>query len=73
MNFSKSQKDLGYRATVKYFESVLEKCHPSNVEFVSEEMKKAKQNTGETLIDIIIEIIIDDENSGHDCKLVTVD
>lgn len=56
-NFEKSGRDLGYKATVKYYENLLLKCHPSNGEKIELLLEEAKQEKGDSLCDIIIGII----------------
>jgi|GEM_PF-258601 len=73
INFQKSKKDLGYNALVKYYEQILPQCHPTGVEQTKKRLKDAKCRKGETLSDIIIEIIQDSDNTGHDCVLETID
>lgn len=56
-NSEKSKKDLGYIETIKYYESVLLRCHPTNIDNVKALIKDLKEENGETLFDIIIHII----------------
>lgn len=60
-NSDKSKIDLGYSATVKHYRNMLKRCDPSNVQSVRELLKDAENQKGDTLFDIIIEII-----KGHD-------
>jgi RNAse (barnase) inhibitor barstar len=71
INFSKSSREFGYEATVEYYNNILKKCHPLNKESVKILLHNAENNIGKTLMDIIIEIINDTDNSGHDCILET--
>jgi hypothetical protein len=71
-NFKKSTSDFGYEATVKYYEKMITRCHPANIPHVQSQLNAAKNKTGKTLMDIIVEIIINTDNSGHDCQLETV-
>ena len=65
-NSDKSKKDLGYKATVEYYENILTRCHPTNINRVNELLENAKREMGDTLFDIIIQIII-----GHqDIELI---
>ena len=73
INFNKSKKDFGYDTTIKYYETILKTCHQSNVEYIKGLLEKARQYIGETLLDIIIEIILDTDDSGHDCLLEIYD
>lgn len=71
INFSKSKRDFGYEATVRYYEHCLEICHPTSKQIIEKKLADAKNNVGPTLLDIIVEIILDTDNSGHFCSLVT--
>ena len=71
INYKKSKADFGYHATVAYYERILVRCHPSNIPFVQEKISAAKSRNGQTLLDIIVEIILNTDNSGHDCTLET--
>jgi len=72
-NFSKSRKDFGYKATVKHYERILGICHPSNVDSVQKHLKAANAKTGDTLLDIIVGIITDTNDTGHDCELEAIE
>ncbi|MBR3342538.1 MAG: barstar family protein [Clostridiales bacterium] len=73
VNALKSKTDLGYEETVRHWERILLNCHPSNIEYVQKKIQDARNQTGETLFDIIIHIITDSDESGHDCKLELAD
>ena len=73
LNYNKSKSDFGYKSTILYYKNILKKCHPTNIEYIKNKIKDAKLNKGETLMDIIIEIILDTDNSGHDCKLEIIE
>ena len=73
IHFGKSKEDFGYDATVKYIGYLLKRCYPANVDHVQKKFDDAKQRIGQTLLDIIVEIILDHDNSGHDCILETED
>jgi hypothetical protein len=66
INYKKSLTDFGYEATVKHYKKMLTQCHPINIAHVQILLNDAKNNAGKTLIDIIVEIILDTNNSGHD-------
>lgn len=72
-NADKSRKDFGYEATEKYYQSILTRCHPSNIELVQEKIVLAQKHEGKTIMDIIVEIILDTEDSGHYCTLEFVE
>jgi RNAse (barnase) inhibitor barstar len=73
INYQKSLVDFGYKATELYYEGLLVKCHSDNIENIKNKLHAAKNHTGETLIYIIVKIIIDNDDSGHDCILETID
>lgn len=54
----KSRQDFGYVATVRYWETILKRCHPSNRPMMTEKIKAAQAHTGPTLFDIITEEIL---------------
>ena len=45
-------------------------CHPASRRHVAEKITAAQNHTGETLFDKIVKIILDTDNSGHDCILI---
>lgn len=69
INFAKSRQDFGYDATIEYYQGVIKRCHPTNIEYVQQELLNAKERKGKTILDIIIEIILDSDNTGHYCEL----
>lgn len=69
INFSKSRKDFGYQETEKYYEKMLKKCHPDNIGLVEKKLEEARKHKGQTVLDIIVEIITDSGDSGHWCEL----
>jgi hypothetical protein len=52
-----SRERLGYTETVRQLEQRLERCHPTNRDWVRGDLKKAQQNRGSTVFDWLIEII----------------
>ncbi|WP_414089049.1 barstar family protein [Rhizobium sp. BR 314] len=46
-----SREALGYPATVKMFEHMLERCHPDNRNSVGQRLAAARAGTGPTLFD----------------------
>ena len=58
----KSKTDLSWTETIKYVESKLQTCHESNVEYVKSDLELARNHKGQTLFDILIEIIKEHEH-----------
>jgi hypothetical protein len=56
-NSAVSRQRLGYPETVRQLERRMACCHPSNRKAVSEDLEKARQGTGPTVFDWLIEII----------------
>lgn len=69
INAAKSRRDLGYEETLRHWEKILETCHPSNASMVKDCISNAKDRTGKTLFDIIVDEILDSDDTGHRCKL----
>jgi len=61
LNSSKSKSDLGIKATIAYLTEILKRCHPTNRQSINEQIELLKQNKGETLYQIICDII-----KGHE-------
>ena len=68
-HFAKSRQDLGYNATLDYYQDVLRRCHPSNRERVEQKLQDVKECKGKTILEMIVEIILDTDDSGHYCEL----
>ena len=73
LHFDKSKKDFAYRATAEYYKDGLKHCHPSSADSLRKALKNALDQTGPTLMDIILELILDTGDSGHDCTFEPVD
>lgn len=69
VNFAKSRQDLGYNETSEYYRKVLKKCHPMNRNHVEQKLQNAKECKGKTILDMIVDIILDSDNTGHYCQL----
>lgn len=54
---ARSRQVLGWGETASYVERKLETCHPTNRERVREDLEAARRREGQTLFDLIIEII----------------
>jgi len=61
-NAKKSRVDFGYDATIKHYERVLTRCHPTNANSVSSLLEDAKQKKGATLFEILIQLIQSHDN-----------
>ena len=59
-NISKSKIDLGFDATKKYYKKKIADKNTSDIQYFKDELEKLTGKNGQTLFDIIIEII-----SGH--------
>jgi RNAse (barnase) inhibitor barstar len=60
----KSKIDLGYEATAEYYKNLEESCHPQNKKFVHNKYLQASKGVGDTLFDVIVEIIQDSEHEN---------
>jgi len=56
-NAAVSGKTLGLIETIRFLERKLTTCHPSNVEYVRDDLMHARNGEGETLFDIICGLI----------------
>lgn len=56
-NSEASKHNLGYDETISFLERKLETCHPTNIEYVRQDLALARNREGETLFDIICGII----------------
>ena len=56
-NISKSKTDLGLEATKKWYERKITANKIENQKFFKDKLKELTENNGQTLFDIIIEII----------------
>nr|MBA2538083.1 barstar family protein [Deltaproteobacteria bacterium] len=56
---------LGYPETVRYLERKATRCHPSNVPGVMAAIEMARRGEGQTVFDILVEIIRDHGETGQ--------
>ena len=54
---NESRNKLGWDETIKYVTDKLKTCHPSNVESVKADLELTKQRKGQTLFELIVDII----------------
>ena len=57
LNSEHSRKSLGYPETIRYLEAKVRHCHPANVDLVRADLESARRGEGQTLFDILVEII----------------
>jgi RNAse (barnase) inhibitor barstar len=57
LHSERSRKALGYPATVRYLEEKVRRCHPANVDSVRADLESARRGEGQTLFEILVEII----------------
>lgn len=73
LHAAKSRRDFGYDATAAYYEKMLTTCHPVNRKSVEEKLAAAREHKGKTVMDMIVDIILLGEDSGHYCTLEMID
>jgi len=56
-NSELSRTHLGYEATLRWLNAHVQSCHPTNVPDFKRRIESAKRNEGETLFDMLVEII----------------
>ena len=59
VNHNVSRQSLGYPETVRQLQLRLERCHPSNIPRIQQELAAAQRDEGPTAYDWLIEIIRD--------------
>ena len=58
----RSREKLGYGEVVKWLEERIQHCHPSNVPHMRERLEAAKLGKGQTMFDLLEEIIQDNSD-----------
>ena len=58
-----SRERLGHAEMVQWIEDALQHCHPSNIPELKERLVSAKRGEGQTLFDLLVEII--EQNSEY--------
>lgn len=56
-NSNESKEKLGWNETIKYITAKLKTCHPANIQLVKDKLESAKQHKGQTLFELIVDII----------------
>ena len=62
-NSDLSRKRLGYSETIKWLNERIEDAHPSNKKHFEKRLEQATQNKGETIFDLVVNIITQEEHS----------
>ncbi len=61
-NSLKSETNLGFEETINHYTNILQKCHPTSKNSIDKYIELAKQHQGETLFEILINIIREHEH-----------
>jgi RNAse (barnase) inhibitor barstar len=61
-NSDVSRQRLGYGETLRWLEEIVHSCHPSNIGRVQEQIAAARRQEGDTLFDMLVEIVHDHED-----------
>jgi len=65
---SRSRDRLGYPETVRYLEQKLTRCHPTNRELVRQELDDARAGRGQTLFELLVDIVRDHGPGGRQAE-----
>ena len=57
VNSARSRKILGWPETIRFLEKKLTTCHPDNVPSVEADLSAARRGEGQTLFDLLVEIV----------------
>ena len=60
-----SRARLGYGEMIKWLEERVQHCHPSNASHMQERLEAAKLEKGQTMFDLLVEIIQDNSDYVH--------
>ena len=60
-NSGVSEQQLGYSEIIRKLEAMLESCHSSNQENISERIRSAREGKGPTMYDWLVEIILENK------------
>ncbi len=63
-NSEEARRMLGFPETLRYLAQKLTRCHPTNIESTWADIAAARRNEGQTLFDILVEIIRDHGQGG---------
>ena len=56
-NSEKSRRELGWDETIQHLQRKLLRCHPSNKSSVEEDLRLARDQKGQTIFELLIDII----------------
>ena len=73
INFNKSRRDFGYETTEEYYRHILLACHPSNRKAITKQLDDAMRRKGETILDIIVETIANNDPGHKDTELEIIE
>ncbi len=68
-NSAKSEKDLGWEETIRYYEAAMERVHPDNRGQIERKLIAAKAGKGLTLYEQLI-ALFQRMDTGHDCTVL---
>jgi hypothetical protein len=63
-----SAERLGREETVQFLEQKLTTCHPDNIAHVKEDLQAARRQEGQTLFEIIIQVIREHGPGGREAQ-----
>jgi len=69
-NSAQSKENLGYAETINWLNERVRNCHPTNVEVFRQRLVLAKRNEGETLFDMLVDIITSADHTDIELRLV---
>jgi hypothetical protein len=65
---SAARATLGYPETARWYEQRADTCHPSNRDYMLSQLNDARAEAGQTLFDILVEIIQDHGPGGSQAE-----
>jgi RNAse (barnase) inhibitor barstar len=73
LHSDRSRHALGWAATITYLAGVLARCHPTNREHVTAKIAAARRQEGQTLFDLLVEIIENHRPGGSQSGVVVLE
>jgi len=68
LHSQRSAEQLGWSETIRYIERKLTTCHPDNAPSVQADLEAARRGQGQTLFEILVEIIQDHGPGGDEAE-----